>query len=207
MLKKFRGHFFSGLVISAPLFLTVLFIGWLVKLTDHMVVNPLFRLLPADIFDAQSKVFLAKVAIFVFVTVFLALLGIFAEKLFLRKALSIGESFLKSIPVFSKVYISFKDIAQAFFGDKAGVFKRVVFIEYPRKGLYAMGFVTQERPWELSEKLGKDLVSVFLPHPPNPATGYFVFVPKDEVIETKVTVEEGLKLVISGGAALPALSK
>ena len=207
MLKKFRGHFFSGLVISAPFFLTVLFIGYLVKLTDHFVVNPVFRLLPAGTVDVQSKILLAKVAIFLCVTIFVALLGFAAEKFLLRKVLEAGEAFLKSIPIFSKVYISFRDIAQAFFGDKEGVFKRVVFIEYPRKGLYAMGFVTQEKPWELSEKTGKELVSVFLPHPPNPATGFFVFAPREEIIETRVTVEEGLKLVISGGAALPLLKK
>ena len=207
MLKAFRGHFFSGLVISAPFFLTVLFISWLVKLTDRLVVNPVFRLLPPGAVDVQSKILLTKIVIFVLVTLFLALLGLAAERLFLRKALSLGESFLKNIPIFSKVYISFKDIAQAFFGDKSGVFKRVVFIEYPRKGLYALGFVTQERPWELSVLTGKELVSVFVPSPPNPATGLFVFVAKEEIIETRVTVEEALKLVISGGAALPALKK
>ena len=207
MLKAFRSHFFSGLVISAPFFLTVLFIGWLVKLMDRLVVNPVFRLLPPGAVDVQSKILLTKIVIFVLVTLFLALLGLAAERLFLRKALSLGESFLKNIPIFSKVYISFKDIAQAFFGDKSGVFKRVVFIEYPRKGLYALGFVTQERPWELSVLTGKELVSVFVPSPPNPATGLFVFVAKEEIIETRVTVEEALKLVISGGAALPALKK
>ena len=207
MFKKFRGHFFSGLVISAPFFLTLLFIGWLVRVTDHFVVNPVFRLLPADAVDAQSKVFLTKILIFIFVAAFMTLLGLAAEKLFLRKLLSFGESFLKSIPVFSKVYISFKDIAQAFFGDKSGVFKRVVFIEYPRKGLYALGFVTQEKPWELSTLTGKDLITVFVPSPPNPATGLFVFVPKEDVIESRVTVEEALKMVISGGAVPPTPKK
>ncbi len=205
MFKEFRGHFFSGLVISAPFFLTLLFIGWLVRLMDHFVVNPVFRLLPVNAVDAQSKIVLTKVVFFILVALFLVLLGLAAEKLFLRKLLSLGEAFLKSIPIFSKVYISFKDIAQAFFGDKSGVFKRVVFIEYPRKGLYALGFVTQERAWELSVTTGKDLVTVFVPSPPNPATGLFVFVPKEDVIESRVTVEEALKLVISGGAAQPAL--
>ncbi len=207
MLKKFRGHFFSGLVILAPFFLTILFIGYLVKLTDAFVVNPVFRLLPMGSVDVQSKIILAKILIFVCAAVFVACLGFAAEKFILRKILQSGEAFLKSIPIFSKVYISFRDIAQAFFGDKAGVFKRVVFIEYPRKGLYAMGFVTQERPWALSDKTGKTLVSVFVPSPPNPATGFFIFVPKEEIIELDVTVEEGIKLVISGGAALPALKK
>ncbi len=207
MLKKFRGHFFSGLVILAPFFLTVLVIGYLVKLTDAFVVNPVFRLLPSDTVDAQSKIILAKIAIFLCVTVFVACLGFAAEKFILRKMLQGGESFLRSIPIFSKVYISFRDIAQAFFGDKAGVFKRVVFIEYPRKDIYSMGFVTQEKSWELSEKTGKTLVSVFVPSPPNPATGFFIFVPKEQIIELGVTVEEGIKLVISGGAALPLSKK
>lgn len=204
MLKKIRNYFFSGLVILAPFFLTILFIGYLVKLTDVFVVNPVFRLLPPGAVDAQSKIILAKIVIFFCVTTFVACLGFAAEKFILRKALQAGEAFLKSIPVFSKVYISFRDIAQAFFGDKAGVFKRVVFIEYPRKGIYSLGFVTQEKSWGLSEKMGKPLVSVFVPSPPNPATGFFVFVSKDEIIEFDVTVEEGLKLVISGGAALPS---
>jgi uncharacterized membrane protein len=147
---------------------------------------------------------LAKIVIFLCVTAFVSCLGFAAEKFILRKALQVGESFLKSIPVFSKVYISFRDIAQAFFGDKAGVFKRVVFIEYPRFGIYVLGFVTQEKSWALCEKTGKSLISVFVPSPPNPATGLFVFVPKDQIVELDVTVEEGLKLVISGGAVLPS---
>jgi uncharacterized membrane protein len=205
-MRKPHAYFVSGLVLLAPAFLTVLFIGYLVKLADHFVVNPVFQTLPIVV-DANSKVLLAKVIIAVFVLLFVTALGFAAEKFIFRKVLESGEAVLMNIPVFSKVYLSFKEISQAFFGEKSGIFKRVVFIEYPRKGLYALGFVTQEKSWELSEKVGKDLVSVFLPHPPNPAAGYFVFVPREELIETHVTVEEAIRLTISAGAAFPNSKK
>jgi uncharacterized membrane protein len=117
--------------------------------------------------------------------------------------MAIGEALLKRIPFFSKVYGSIKEIAQAFFGDKKGIFKRVVFIEYPRKGIYTIGFVTQDKPWEVNTLTGKDLHTVFVPSPPNPATGFFVFVPKEEIIETSISIEEAVRLILSGGAALP----
>ena len=206
MLKKLKTHFIAGLVVLAPFFLTLLFIGYLVRLTDAFIVNPVFRLLPIEV-DATSKVFLTKVAIAICVLLITSLVGLVAEKFIFKRMLSSGESFLTNIPVFNRIYLSIKDIAVAFFGDKSGVFKRVVFLEYPRKGIYAMGFVTQERRWALHEATGRDLVSVFIPSPPNPATGNFVFVPKEELIEADVTVEEGIKMVISGGAAVPALKR
>ena len=204
MFRKIRHYFVSGILILAPFFLTMLFISYLFRLADAFVVNPVFHLLPFDI-DAQSRVLLAKLIIAVAVVVFVTTLGIAAEKFIFRKLIEAGESALLTIPVFSRIYRSFKDIALALFGNKSGIFKRVVFIEYPRKGVYSLGFVTLEhRPWELSEKMGKELFSVFLPHAPNPAAGFFVYAPKEELIESNLSVEEGIRLCISGGAAIPA---
>lgn len=203
MLKNFRNYFVSGLLTLAPFFLTVLFIGYLVRLADAFVVNPVFRLLPADV-DMESKTLITKIIIAAAVLLFVTLLGFAAQKFIFKRILESGESVITGIPVFNMVYRSFKDISQAIFGDKSGgIFKRVVFLEYPRKDIYAMGFVTQEKPWALTEKVGKDLVSVFVPSPPNPATGFFIFVPKEDLIDANVTVEEGIRLVISGGAAIP----
>jgi uncharacterized membrane protein len=202
MFKKLRNYFASGLFILAPFFLTLVFISWLVKLADGFVVNPVFRLLPME-FDADSKIIVTKLIIAVSVVVFVTLLGIAAQKFIFRKLMETGETFISGIPLFSKVYLWFKEISHAFMGEKVGIFKRVVFFEYPRKGLYAMGFVTQDKKWELCDKVGLDLLSVFVPSPPNPATGFFIFVPREELIETTVTVEEGIKMIISGGAALP----
>ena len=201
-MKKIRTYFVSGLLVLAPAFLTLLFVAYLVRLTDVFVVNPVFRALPIEV-DIHSKIVLAKVLITLCVLVFVTFLGFVADKFIFKKMLEIGESILLNIPVFNKLYLSFKEVTQAFFGDKTGIFKRVVFIEYPRKGVYAVGFVTQDKPWGLSAKTGKDLVSVFLPHPPNPAGGFLVFVPREDLVETDMTVEEALRLVISGGAVVP----
>jgi len=205
MLKRLRNYFLSGLLILAPLFLTVLVLSYLVRLADGFVVNPVFQLLPLQQMDARSRIVAAKLIIAVAVALFITLLGIAAQKFLFRRVLESGEAVILGIPVFNKVYRSFKEIAQAIFGEKTGIFKRVVFVEYPRKGILAMGFVTFEKPWALTDVTGKDLVSVFIPTPPNPATGYFIFVPREELVDAGVSVEEGVKLCVSIGAAAPQM--
>ncbi len=206
MRRKIKNHFFSGLLLLAPFFITVIVINYLVHLVDHFVVNPvmnvIFVLLPFGL-DAEFKVLLTKLVIAFFVVCFVVILGWAGNKFFFKKMFSMFEQFLTGIPVFSKIYMALRDIAEAFFGDKTGVFKRVVYVEYPRKGVYALGFVTQEKPWDISDKTGKEIINVFLPHPPNPTTGYFIFAPKEEIMDAGITVEEGIRLVISAGAAVP----
>ncbi|OIO37191.1 MAG: hypothetical protein AUJ72_04990 [Candidatus Omnitrophica bacterium CG1_02_46_14] len=206
MLNKFKNHFVTGLVMLSPFFLTLFFFEYLIRLADHFVVNPLFKIFPFN-FDASFKIFLTKFVILTVVIICVALIGWTAEKFVFKRLFSTWEGFLDAIPFVNKIYGSIKEVAQAFFGDKAGLFKRVVYVEYPRKGLYALGFVMQEKPWEIHEITGKEMVNVFLPHPPNPATGYFIFVPKEEAIESKMSVEEGIRMVISAGAAVPLLRK
>lgn len=206
MWKKFRNHFITGLVALSPFFLTLIFVQYLIRLADNFIVNPLFRILPFE-FDASFKVVLTKLAIMVVVIVFVTSIGWTAEKFIFKRIFAAWEGFLSTIPFFNRIYASIKEVAQAFFGDKTGVFKRVVYVEYPRKGIYALGFVTQEKPWEIHEKTGKEIVNVFLPNPPNPATGYFVFVPKEDVMDSGMSVEEGIRMVISAGAAVPFLKK
>ena len=202
MWSKLRNHFVTGLVVLSPFFLTLFFIQYLIRLSDHFIVNPLFQILPFD-FDASFKIFLTKFVILIVVIIFVALIGWTAEKFVFKRLFAAWEGFLDAIPFVNRVYGSIKEVAQAFFGDKAGIFKRVVYVEYPRKGVYALGFVTQEKAWEIHEKTGKEIMNIFLPHPPNPATGFFIFAPKEEVIDSDLTIEEGIRLVISAGAAVP----
>ena len=206
MKHAIRNHFVSGLLLLAPFLLTLYFIKYLIGLVDKAIVDPvmkaIFVLLPFGV-DAQFKILLTKLAIAFFVVCFVIVLGWAAQKFIFKKAIIAFEQFLGTITFFNKIYLSLREITDAFFGDKTGLFKRVVYVEYPRKGVYALGFVTQEKPWEIHEKTGKEIINVFLPHPPNPATGYFIFAPKEEVIESNMSVEEGIRLVISAGAAIP----
>lgn len=201
MFKHFRSYFVSGLVTLAPLFLTVLVLFYLVRLADAFVVNPVFRLLPFT-FDAPSRALAAKVIIALAVAVFITLLGLAAQKFLFRKILESGEAVILTIPVFNRVYRSFKEISQAIFGDKSGIFKRVVFVEYPRKGVYALGFVTQEKEWKMTET-PESLLSVFIPNPPNPTTGNVILAPRKDTVETDMSIEEGIRFCISGGAVVP----
>jgi len=201
---KFKSYFFAGLVLLAPLFLSIIFIGYLFKLADKFVVDPLFQALPLEM-DEEIKIFLTKLLLAALVALFVALIGWATRKFLVKNLFRFGESILKNIPVFNRIYIVLKEITSVFFDDKKGFFKRVVFVEYPRKGLYTLGFVTQDRPWELGKATGRDIVNVFIPHPPNPTAGFLVFVPREDVLEGGITVEEGIKLVISAGGAIPPL--
>ena len=206
-MEKLKSYFVSGIVVLAPLFLTVIFLVYLIRVTDRLIVNPLFELLPVSQLDRMPLEIMTKLCIGLLVFFILSLIGFLAQKFLFRRLFEAGDTVLHSIPVFNRIYDSIKEIAQAFFGDKSGIFKRAVFVEYPRKGVWALGFVTQEKQWMLGQVVGKELVSVYLPHPPNPATGYFIFAPKDEILEIGVTVEEGIRMVISAGAAIPGQKK
>ncbi len=200
--KKLRNHFAAGLLVLAPLFLTSLFINYLLHLADSLVVNPVFRALPFRI-DVSFKVFLTKIAIALVVLVFVTLIGWAAERFIFKKVFESGESFIESIPVINKIYSSIKDITRALFGEKKGEFARVVFIVYPMPGTYSLGFVTNSKRWEIDEKTGKEMITVFVPSPPNPATGYLVFVEKERVIESSMTIEDGIRMVVSAGSVPP----
>lgn len=206
-MTKLKAYFISGLLVLAPLFLTVIFLSYLIRLSDQLIVNPIFNLLPVSQVDRLWLELVTKICIAAVAVLLLCLIGFLTQKFLFRRVLETGDALLKNIPVFNKIYGSIRDIAEAFFGDKTGVFKRAVFVEYPRKGIWALGFVTQERPWALGEKVGKEIVSIFVPSPPNPATGMFVFVPKEDLVDAGVSVEEGIKMVLSGGAAVPGLKK
>ena len=202
MLKKMKNYFVAGLLVLAPLFLTVLIVSYIVRLADRLIVNPVFQLFPFE-FDQTSKVFTTKILIAFLVFFFICFTGFLARRFIFKQIFSMSDGFLKNIPFFNRVYSMMKEVAEAFFGEKAGLFKRVVLLEYPRKGIYSLGFVTQEKRWSIETKIGREICTVFVPSPPNPATGFFIFAPKEELIETEITIEEGIRLIISGGASVP----
>lgn len=201
--KSFRTYFVSGLVILAPFFLTVWVLLYLVRIADRVVVSPVFYLLPLDL-NEQYRIFLAKVLIAVAVVLFVTLLGMAAQKFIFKRLFAGIESVILGIPVFNRVYRSFKDISQAIFGEKSGIFKRVVLLEYPRLGTYSVGFVTNENAVFLQGKVDAEMACVFVPSPPNPATGFSVTIPKKDLIESGMTIEEGIRFIVSCGAVSPS---
>ena len=129
--------------------------------------------------------------------------GMVARNYVGRKVVNFGDRIVEGIPLINRVYSAIKQISQAFLASKREVFQKAVLFEYPRKGIYSIGFYTQDTRGAVQESIDNDVVSVFLPTTPNPTSGFLLFVPKSEIVELDLSIEEALKLIISGGAIVP----
>ena len=137
---------------------------------------------------------------FVVVLLFVLLTGIFAGNLIGRRIIGQGERVVYNLPMIRRVYTAVKELSQVFLSDRKTVFREVVLIRYPHRDIFALAFVTREGTGFFNRLTGKTLLNVFVPTTPNPTSGFLLLVPDDDVIRVPVDVEEGLKMVISGGA-------
>ena len=129
--------------------------------------------------------------------------GTFVANLVGRRLVNLYEGLLGRIPLVRSVYSAVKNFAELVFSDTGSSFKKVLLIEYPRKGLYSIAFQTSEHPEEVESRTGVRLVTVFLPTTPNPTSGFMLFVPRDHIRELDMSVEEALKMIISLGVVVP----
>jgi len=198
--SNYRKNFFTGIAVLLPAALTVLLFQNLWNVMDSLIVNPLYRALPVE-FDKRLFVFLVKSAILVCLFALVCLAGWATNLLIVRQVIKLGEGILARVPIIYRVYSTLKDISTTVLGkdDKSDMFRSAVLIEYPRKGVYSIAFVTKADHPVLSQASGKSLMSVFLPTTPNPTSGVLLFLPREEVHEINFSVEEAVKLVISAG--------
>jgi uncharacterized membrane protein len=203
MLASFRRAFFSGVVLLAPLGITFFVFNWLVLKIGGSFKNKVFFFLPREILsDPQMELFW-NITATIIVVCLITLLG-FLSRYFVAKYLwSIGERILHNLPVVNTVYTSVKQIIDTFSSENRAVFQKVVIIQFPRKGAYAMGFLTSRSKGEIRNKTEKAMQNVFVPTTPNPTSGFLVMLPEDEVQELDMSVGEGMKFIISGGAVAP----
>jgi uncharacterized membrane protein len=194
VLRFLRKHFITGLVFLAPIVITA-YIIWKIFVSVDNLITPLRNRYPIIDFPG-----LGVIAVFVIIV----LAGFLAGNLIGRRLSSLIERNLNHIPLIRGIYTTVKEIGQVFFADKRTVFRRVVLVKYPNPHTYAIAFVTNEMETYLNKMTGEELVSVFLPTAPNPTSGYLLLLPKRDVMPVAISVEEGLKMVISGGAVFPA---
>ncbi len=188
MKKKIKKYFISGLIVVVPVSFTVYILWAIIRFTD--------RLYPSSFLPFYVPGFGIIVTFFV-----IFLVGVITTNFLGKRLLSFGERIISRVPLVKEIYLSIKQIAEALFSQKEKNFRRVVLIEYPRKGIYTMVFVTGVSHENIQEKTGKKLLNVFVPTTPNPTSGFLLMVPEDEVIELDLTPEEAFKLIISGGMA------
>ncbi len=203
MIKSLKANFFAGLVVLLPIFLTIILLWNLFLLVDG-ILNESIRLVLGNVVNLE---FFRRHNIpglgFVAVVIMILIAGVITRNFMGKKIITTAEKIMGRIPLANKIYGAINQISQAIFSDKREVFQKPVLVEYPRKNMYSIGFFTQDTQGPVQESLPADVISIFLPTTPNPTSGFLLFVPKSDVIPLDLSVEEALKLVISGGAIIP----
>jgi len=199
MFTKFRNNFLTGVAIIFPIAITLIIIRFLAGKINIYILNPLVNLLNLNPYLTKHSLYIAKVLVFLLVIWLISFVGWAASIIFLRKLFGFGEKIFLKLPMVGKIYSVTKEIGSAFLGQGRAFFKKVVLIEYPRKGIYSIGFLTGEGEGVVKDALGKELLSVFIATTPNPTSGIFLLVPREEATFLDMSVEEALKLVVSSG--------
>ena len=192
----------TGLIVLLPAFITfsilqVLF-GWLFQPLVRPVAKVVTLLTGWENTGLLVQLFVAAVLVML-----LALIGFCTRLLVIKRFFAMGEQLVTRVPMVGRIYSTMREIANTFSGAQRGLFSRVVLLEWPRAGMYSIGFVTREGEGEIQEKTPEHVVNIFIPTTPNPTSGYLVLAPKKSLIPLKMSVAEGMRLVISGGFSGP----
>lgn len=196
---RFRRLLFAGLLILAPAYLTIYVLVLLFRFMDGIF---------APLIDRALGYFVPGIHVpglgIVLTLCVILFLGWLSRNLAGRRLIATLESVIRRIPVAKTIYGATKGVLEAVGRDQADAFKRVVLVEHPRRGLYALGFVTSaETFWPRPEGGSRTLVPVFLPTSPNPTSGFLLLAPPEDLMECPLTVEEGMRMIVSGGILKP----
>ena len=203
VMARLRSWFFTGLLVTAPVMLTI-YITWLfIDIIDAQVVG----LIPSGLRDyitlkAPIAGQLPGVGLLVG-AVTITLIGALAAGFLGRWLIRIGENLLNRMPVVRSIYGASKQILETVLSAQSDAFREVVLVEYPRKGLWVIGFVTGVTKGEVQSSIRPKTVNVFIPTTPNPTSGFLLFCPENEITYLDMSVEDAVKLVVSGGIVTP----
>jgi uncharacterized membrane protein len=197
-MKRLRTYLVTGLLVWVPLGITVFLVKFMVDFMDRTLL-----LLPMDYRpDTVLGFHIPGLGIVLAVTVLLVT-GVLAANFLGRKLVNVWESTLQRIPLVRSVYSAAKSFAEVVLTNNTDSFKQVMLIEYPRKGLYSICFQTSTSLGEVQARTGEEVICVFVPTTPNPTSGLILMVPKEDVIELDMEIEEALKMVVSLGVVIP----
>ena len=199
VLARMRNYFITGIIVVAPVSLTIYLVSLIINVIDQQILP----LLPERYRPESYLPFAVPGLGVVIAVVALTLVGWLTTGLVGRTVVRVGETALQRMPVVRSIHSALKQIFETVFGQGSRAFRDVVLIPYPRPGCWAIGFATGTTRGEVREAIGDEVVNVFLPTTPNPTSGYLLFLPRKDVLFLEMTVEQGIKLVISGGVVTP----
>ena len=194
MKKKLKQIFLTGLAVIIPIGLTLYILFFLIDIMDGLLKIVPLKYHPDTIFGIHIP------GLGIIVTVALIFIcGLVTKSYIGYKIVKKGEELVDKIPFVRSIYQAIKQLSDSMFTEKRGSFKKVVLVEFPRKGVFTIGFVTNTPGFDIQEKTGQNLSSVFVPTTPNPTSGYLILVPDNELIQLDMKVEEAFTFIISVG--------
>jgi len=199
MFAALRRYFISGLLVWLPILITILALKFLLGLLDK-----LYNGIPARFhFDYIFGINLPGLEVIILILVVLVT-GVFAANYFGKKLVRLGDLIIGKIPIVRTIYLGVKQILDTIFSSQGKAFRNVMLVQYPRKGLWAIAFQTNEGGQAFGESIGdEDLVTLFLPTTPNPTSGFLFMAQRKDVIKLDISVDQAMKFVISLGVVQP----
>ena len=200
LMSRIRNYFLTGLIVAGPVAVTLWLVWWFVTWVDNWVrpfIPTAYK--PETYLPVEIPGFGLVIAF-----VALTLLGFLTANLVGSRLISLGESLLSRMPIVRPIYRTAKQIFQTLFSGSGSSFRKVGLVEFPAPGMWSVVFLTQSPSTEISARLPQtEHVSAFMPCTPNPTTGFFFYVPKSEVIELEITVEQAMTVIMSAGIVQP----
>ena len=187
---KIRNYFFTGIVVLVPIGLTIYL--------SKFLINTSSKILPSQINPNYYLPFNIPGLEIIISIIFITIIGFISLSYLGKKFLQLIDSLFKKIPLLGTFWSAIKQMSQSF-KESGSKSKSVVLVEYPRKGVWAVGFATKENSGEIAEKTNQKLINVFVPTTPNPTSGFLLMFPKDDVIFLNMTFEEASKFIVSAG--------
>ncbi len=210
MLKRFiqllseatRRYFVAGLLLMAPIGITVWAVLWAVRKLDNLFLPHLMKFIPGV--DPSVSPDLPPLIGFVFTFMAILLIGVLARDVLGHEIIRAWERLFSKVPIGGRIYGAVRQLFEAVInsGDQ-GNFRRVVLLEYPRKGIWAIAFVSSPTDDSINHYLPEPMLNCFLPTTPNPTSGFYLLVPETEIIDVDFTVEEAFKIIMSAGLVAP----
>ena len=192
---RLRNYFLTGIIVTAPIGITI-YLAWAFVDYVDRTVTPLIP--PEYNPETYLKFSVPGLGMIVAVVV-LTLIGFLTANFLGRSLIRIGERIVERMPVIRSIYGALKQIIETILAQSSTAFRQVVLVEYPRRGMWTLAFVSAEVRGEVAGRLNEKMISIYVPTTPNPTSGYLVFVPEADVKYLDMSVEEGMKLVISVG--------
>ncbi len=196
-MKRLRNYFISGLLFWIPLGLSIIVIKFFLELVNNIVPT---QYLPESLFDLDNTIPGSGV---VWVILIMLITGALVNNFIGHKLIQLWEKLLNKIPGFRGIYSALKQLSDTVLNPSSESFKKALLVEYPRKGMWTIAFQTGNYDGEVAKKIGQEIINIYVPTTPNPTSGFFIMLAKEDVIELDMSVDEAFKLIISTGVVTP----